>query len=246
MSRTRINPSSLLIVLLFLVAIIGGGWVVLRANGYRLLTNPVRFVKTGLISLRVHPDSQLSIYLNGKIQPSHQEDFGDLSPGRYTIKITSPGFKNWEQTVTIAAGQAIIRHDITLFYTAPTKEKITDPQQQAEYQPLIQDVSRFQHQLEIIGDEVWAGDELVTRYSSPITEAIWYPDETHILILVKNQLHVVEFPHGNDTPLFDLGTAQNVTFVPLDGGQKILVQTDGQLFLYTVTDPYSLIPLPSF
>ncbi len=246
MRRSRLPIWRILVALFFVGVGCAGIWTVIRANGYQILTSPVRVVKTGLISLRVHPDQEINIYLNGILQPPHKVDFTDLTPGRYTILITKPNFQNWEQTVNLTAGQAITNRDVTLYYTHPLITKVDDPTQIKQYAALVDNPSRYKRQIEVIGNEVWADDQLVTRYSSQVTEAMWAPGETHVLILVNNQLHSVELTQNTDTILFSLPEAKNVRYAPIAGGQKILVGADDQLFIYTVTEPYSLIPLPSF
>lgn len=247
MRRPKITTQAILVTIFFGCAFFLGTWTVIRANGYRLLVAPIRLVKTGLISLRVHPDEQVDIYLNGELQPQHQFDFNDLAPGRYSIKVTRAGYQNWERTVTVVAGQAIVDHDVTLYYQQPEVDQVSDPTELQQDRNLLADVGRFQWQLQTLGDEVWVRDQMLTRYSAPITQALWSPDETHVLILVNNQLHSVELTRGTDTILFDVPTtAKTVAYVPIAGGQKILVQIDDNVFVYTVTDPYSIIPLPSF
>ncbi len=213
------------------------------ANGYRLLTRPIRIVKTGVISLETHPTQGVNIYLNRELQPSGQTDFTALAPGRYAIRVEQPDFWPWETSVELDAGQAIRLEDIVLFYTDPLIETVTNSDLLGSYQTVLRKPEHFEYGLQILETELWAYDHFVTRYSLPIRQAVWLPDETHLLVLIASDLHILDLDGQNDRVLYTFPLdAQTIRFAPLAGGQKVLIEIDGTYLVLTITQPYSLLP----
>lgn len=235
----------LTIYVFFSLVILSSFWIIFRANGYRLMTSPIRIVKTSVISVDVHPKIGADIYINNNLQRVGLADFIDLAPGRYALRVEKGGYKSWETTVDLPAGQAVRFASLTLLYSEPKLLTLTPTEEQAAQSALDQ-IDRFQRGLQVFEGELWASDELVTRYSQPIKQAVWLPDEQHLLVLERTTLHYFDLESRQDTVLLTLPIANDVRFVPMAGGQKIALDLDGILSVYEITDPYSIVPLPSF
>lgn len=213
------------------------------ANGYRLLTNPLRLVKTGVISLEVHPAQGIMVQLNQQSAATSSTVYADLTPGRYTITVTRDQFFPWTTTVDLAAGKAVRLEDIVLFYREPIQEEIIETTRIAQFDAILRHPERFQYGLQILDNELWAFDHLVTRYSQPISSAYWLPDEAHVIASVAGDIHVMDLDGQNDRVILKVPPAtQVVRLAPISGGQKLVLDIDGLYQIYTVTEPYSFLP----
>lgn len=229
-----------------LTLIVSGSWILVRANGYQILLDPLRFVKTGVITVRVHPDNETTFTLNDVVIRGGRFDVADLTPGRYTLRLQRDQFVTWEETVELAAGQALRFEDIILFYENPETRLVTESEREI-MDDVLNSRDDFRSGLQIIGGEVWNEDELVTRYSTAVTDALWLPGRTHILAKVGQALHVLEKSGEQDIVLVQIPeTTENVRFAPLSGGAQLVVDLDGVYWLYDITLPKTLLHLPSF
>jgi hypothetical protein len=238
-------PYALVLVVFFGTVIGFAAWMLFQASGYRILQSPFRLVKTGLISLTVHPSEELVVTLNNEPVPVNHMTFSNLTPGRYVIKVTRPGFLPWEVTTSIAAGEAKSYPDILLFYEEPRHTPIPDDEAKI-FRDLLDHPERFQSGLQIQGSELWADDALVTRYSGLITTALWLPTKTHLLVLVDGLLHSIEVNGSHDTVLFSVPAGETIRFAPTAGGQKLVVESASGLETIDITTPFDRNPLPSF
>lgn len=238
-------PYALVLVIFFSFVFGSAGWLLFEASGYRVLRSPFRLVKTGLLSLSVHPAEKLTVTVNGQILPEGQLVLPDLSPGRYVIQIGREGFTTWQKTTEIVAGEAQTYSEIILFYDKPVRTPI--PVEETEiFKDLLLHPELFQAGLQILGNEVWADESLVTRFSSPITMAMWLPSKTHLLILADQKLRVVELDGTQDTILIKFKAEERVRFAPTTGGQKLVVESSAGLESVDITTPFGRGPLPSF
>ena len=110
------------------------------------------------------------------------------------------------------------------------------------YESVLSHPERFQAGLQVFGNEVWANEKLVTRYSEPVKQALWLPDNVHILIQLADSLHVVERTGGHDIILLAFAVDTPITrFAPLVGGEKLIIQSVGKLELLTITAPFGRV-----
>jgi len=232
--------------LFVLVLVLSGSWLLLRANGYTVLWEPFRLVKSGVISLRVHPSTDIAITINSVPQRAGQRDFPDLVPGRYTVRVEREEFSPWEKTVQIVGGDALRYEDVVLFYAEPAHRVVTESERSV-FEKVLASRADFRSGLQIFDNEIWNEDELVTRYSATVTDALWLPGRTHVLALVDNELHVLEKDGGQDLILATpAGLASDIQFAPISGGSELIVLADGQMEIYAITESKILLRLPTF
>ncbi|MFA4880513.1 MAG: PEGA domain-containing protein [Candidatus Doudnabacteria bacterium] len=87
-----------LIIFIFLLA---APLVCFYARGYRFDFHALEFTKTGTISIKTIPRGA-SIYLNNKLDPNLSPTKIDgLKPKDYTLKVTKPGYQDWQATLTV-------------------------------------------------------------------------------------------------------------------------------------------------
>lgn len=237
---------SLVLLFFFLVVTLLSGWLLFQASGLRILKDPVRIVKTGLISLRVHPRTDdLVVRLNGEVMPLGRFEFLNLAPGRYEIVVEYAGYHSWRNTTEIKPDEAKSFQTVVLFKTIP--EQLTVPSEdRLTYETILGHPERFQEGLQTIGGEIWAGDQLVTRFSQPVTQVLWFPDQAHVLALVDGVIHVLDRDGSNDVLLYQPEDHELIRFAPIAGGDQLVVETSQGMELLTITAPYSRVPLPSF
>lgn len=73
-----------------------------RGLTYNFATN--KFVKTGILAVRVTP-ANASIFLDGKIKRQSQGDIKFLVPDAYQVDIKNPGYNDWGKRLNVDAGQ---------------------------------------------------------------------------------------------------------------------------------------------
>lgn len=228
------------------VLALSGSWLLLRANGYTVLWAPFRLVKSGVISLRVHPSTELAITINNVLQRAGQRDFPDLVPGRYTVRVERQNFSAWEETVSIVGGDAQRYEDVILFYREPAHRPVTEAERSV-FDKVLASRADFRSGLQILENEIWNEDALITRYSTTVADALWLPGRTHVLALVGNELHILEDDGGQDRILATLsGEVSQIQFAPISGGSELIILADGQMEIYEITEPKTLLRLPTF
>lgn len=104
------------------------------ASGYRYSTE-FGFSRVGGLAISTAPSTETDIHVNGKLVKttslfSRSIFIQNLTPGKYTINVSKPGFRTWEKTVAVSpemvtALQAILVEDppiaekiLTASYTA--------------------------------------------------------------------------------------------------------------------------------
>lgn len=83
---------------------------VLYSQGYRFDQYKKIFIWSGSITVKSVPES-VNIYLNGELQPSGTLDMinssltiNGLRPGNYSLRVSAPGYADWEKTVEVHSG----------------------------------------------------------------------------------------------------------------------------------------------
>lgn len=96
--------------------------IIAYGRGYRLDLKKTQLRATGLLSATSDPVSA-QVYVDGKLKTATNTSF-NLSPGRYTIRITKEGHLAWEKPVEVL-GEVVSRADAFLFPTNPSLSPLT-------------------------------------------------------------------------------------------------------------------------
>lgn len=112
-------PLAIFIVLLFITTII-----VLFGRGYRLFFQKGEPVvgNTGLLNVASTPKGS-QVYVDGHLTTATDNTI-NLTPGKYTIKISKDGYADWQKDVQIVK-EVVTNIDATLYPIAPTLQSIS-------------------------------------------------------------------------------------------------------------------------
>lgn len=240
------RPHIAFLVIFFSIVLLIGIWLVFRGNGYRVLTNPLRFVRTGVISLHVDPRHDVTVELNRQRMPTGQFDYKDLIPGRYSIVVNRSGFTPWGETVDVQGGRLIRFSNIQLFYEEPKATSIIELADIETVKALFKDIERVESGIQIFGGEVWANDQFVSRYGSPVRQAVWLPGKHHLIVVLDKSIHVIEVTGGHDLQLITFENApKTLRVIPFAGGQKLAVEADDTYTTYEITTSTPFLNFPT-
>ncbi len=110
-------------LLTLLVIIAGAGLAIMLAKGYTFSSTQKQLVGTGIIAVSSTPDGAL-VYLDGHLINATDTTLSQLTPKKYTVKISKDGYIPWEKEVEVKAGLAT-EIKATLFPALPTIYPLT-------------------------------------------------------------------------------------------------------------------------
>lgn len=207
------------LVIAFLVL---GFFVVTYAAGYTVDFRNRQVSKTGLISLTVKtPDTQ--IYVNDKIVGNSTMVLRTLSPGAYKIEIKKQNFHDWSKTVELHEQEAVTLSNIILFRQDPLFESY-DSNVTVQGLAGLADLDS----IDISGGEIYQNDDLVTRLSTDIFGASWYPDHKHISFSSDGMFRIIDVDGSNMIELFKKDSNSPVIFV--SSGIFVIFEDKNQIF----------------
>jgi len=94
------------------------------ALGYKFNLRNFKFIKTGLIFIKTHPEGA-KVYLNDKLfSQTSPLSIPDLKPGVYRIKVEMEKHYPWKAEVDVEAGKVTRLDKIILFPLAPKLEQL--------------------------------------------------------------------------------------------------------------------------
>ncbi|MDD5059511.1 MAG: PEGA domain-containing protein [Candidatus Omnitrophica bacterium] len=98
---------------------VGLPFIIASALGYKFNPYNFKFIKTGLIYIKTHPEGA-RIYLNGKLVPEKSPaSITELTPGVYKLFIELENYYPWKAEVDVEAGKALRLDKIILFSLRP-------------------------------------------------------------------------------------------------------------------------------
>ncbi len=103
--------------------------IVLFTTGTRYDFKTHRFLKTGVLVAQTSPKGA-QIYLNGKYYGTTPKQIRFLSPGSYAIKISKPGYFDWQKRLEVNTQYVTYANlnlkSLILFFSSPQKTPISD------------------------------------------------------------------------------------------------------------------------
>ncbi len=229
---------SLVSVYLILAAVLIAG-----ANGYILNRRTWRFEQTGTIILATK-QTPAAVRVNTTkehVAKRSPVKLTYLLPGWYSVSVTKAGFVPWRKTFFLQPGQVIVESSVKLFSTISQPAPVS-----AENRKIWDRTMALQQfsDLDIRGSEIWVkpvirsypfigiGDNfaLVSRFSQPVQNARWTPDNAHIVFQLGKELRVIDRDGGNDLVLATLATSDAVAFGVTSDYQYLLFQDQGQIW----------------
>lgn len=210
-----------LIVSFTLVAV----FVLYEANGYRLNRQTWHLEMSGLIALDGLP-KQVEIKINGKVKSSVLPyKIAKALPGFYNIEVSKPGYSTWAKNIRITAGQAHEERKIYLYITNPVINLSTGNK---TVENIKNDAQKQASDLQIIDNEIWFQQKLVTRFSQAPQSVIMSDDRYHFIFQLNNEIRVIDLDGTNNVKLFDLPTAEKVPFA--DYSNKIFFANQDKIY----------------
>ena len=227
--RTRSLPQILVgqfIVILLIVAVSLS--FISYAQGYRFNVKNFRIIKTGVIYLITNPKNA-TVFINGR-EMSNKTPFSKVEyPGHYNIEIKAEGYHNWSETIHVRPEYVYSSKKIVLFRKDLLAQPLTDQNKIALLnQPVDSLATNPPYNLFVNSNEIWAYAKLVSRFSEPISKAIWYPDYEHILFQIGREIRVIECAGRNDTLLTTLPSDKPTSFALNYDGSELYFVDDGK------------------
>lgn len=198
--------------------------VILMANGYHLNLKTMKLQQTGMFVLEGNQN-------NVKLKTSGIDKIINLPyrikrilPGRYEIVLEKENYQTWSNVYELKGGQAIITQNITLYLSKPELINITTTDK-----AIIQLQNDYKNQingLTIKDTEILKDNRLVTRFSQPISVAIYDQNTNHVYYQTGDQLRVMESDGANNVLLITLKQNTPTYFVVSKNKLKYLDQSE--------------------
>ena len=207
-------------ILFALVFAICGFFVVTYAAGYKIDLTSRTISQTGMISVQADQDAK--IFVNDEQKGVAKLTLRSVQPGTYTVKVTKPGYFDWNKTIEVDPGGAEIINDVIQFKQNPTVAEFTDTS-----------TGLFKSLPDTDGLVVSSGTILqngnfVTRFQTDVTGVCWYPDRRYVAFSADNKLKIIEIDGTNLIDLLDKKSTSPVLFV--NSGRSVIYESDGKSF----------------
>jgi len=209
------------------------GIIAAYAGGYRIELSERKITQTGQIALSYTPKDAIAL-IGGEIYTSNIPLKAEQkNPGEYVIEVSKQGYKTWKKSVKLEAGQTLHYTSIVLFYDNPVIDDTTYASDDALLSQLDQEYSNSNFTI-INKNELWYGDNLVTRYSTDIYKPSLYPDNQHISLITGGKFHIIDTDGSNDQALFDINEQSKYVFI--NNGTSVLIQDQDSVKVYHIRD----------
>lgn len=220
MKRVNIN-GILWRLLLIIIFIVLAFFVIGYASGYGLDIKSKTVYRTGIIEVQPQP-KECDIYLNDE-KVSSGEYRGNLLPGNYDIKITKNGYFDYNDSVYLSKGQAIILNQVQLFLKDPKIEKFSENSFKNELSKVAETDG-----LMTTRGEIYQNDNFVTRYSSDLYSPSWFPNRRLISFTKDNRLHLLSIESNYDVDILEKDSKTPAVFV--NSGRTVIYENKGELY----------------
>ncbi|PIS07604.1 hypothetical protein COT78_02810 [Candidatus Berkelbacteria bacterium CG10_big_fil_rev_8_21_14_0_10_43_13] len=227
--RTRLLPKILFgqSIVAFIVILMSLG-VIFYAEGYRFDFSTFRVVKTGVLYLKFQPRN-VTISVNDLRQEESSSFVENLTPGLYHVSVDKSGYVSWKLGLQVRSQSVNEFSDIILFRSKIPVSDLTDPDKIGILtEPTEVLASNAPDQLLYNEYEIWVGNQLVTRFASPVQGAVWYPDLAHIVYQQGKEIRLIESNGQNDTALVKLSSDTPTIFAIGSRGSELYFQDDGK------------------
>ncbi len=204
-------------------------FLIYYVQGYRVDWNEMKLIKTGVVVLFSEPMPD-EIIINGEKQEVDDNFAMSLQPGHYDVEINKEGYTTWQRTLNVDSKIVVSQKDIVLFISDATVSELTNQKNiDLINVPDTTLVEFAPEELNTNGHEIWVNGKLVTRFSKDVSNVKWYPDMSHIMYQMDDEIRVIEATGYNDTLLVKLSSSSPSRFA-IGGKGKELYFTDNNLY----------------
>ena len=210
--------------------VIIASFLVIYSLGYKINLTSRKIIKTGLIVLSVNPLPD-KITVNGKDVAAKEDVAIPLEAGNYDVRVYKDGYQEWNVRSEVKAELVNYYKYIELFKSNVQLVETSDSTVvSALNSPSSVLAVNAPKGLSNNDYEIWIQQKLVTRFSTPISQVAWFPDNHHIIFLRDNAVHIIDEAGNNDKTLVELPGSENSRFLLVDKGQKIYVLSGGKYY----------------
>lgn len=190
------------------------------AEGFRFNWKNLKVIKTGIIHLVSFPKGG-DVYINGKSTSKKTPFSKNLTAGYYNIKITKSGYISWTSAVKIEPELVVDYKNIILIRENIDARELEDPKK-IDLLDSPEDELAAKNSLLYYNDyELWQGNNLITRFSTPIFKAVLYPDQNHVVYQRGDEIRIIEINGTNDILLVKLHDKIATKFIISSKGDEI-------------------------
>lgn len=197
--------------------------------GYEINWKTLSIKHSGIIYLSYSP-KDAKVMIDGK-----QYDQGspfDIKKfaGNYDLVVEKDSYISWSQVAKVENDRVVSFRNISLFRENPKISEITDTDSinsiNAPYDSLVSNPSGG---LFASDYEIWIGNQLITRFSTPISGVIWYPGNEYLGFQQANQIRIIKKDGTNDNLLVTFGSGSKTKFIFSWDGASLLYR-DGEKY----------------
>jgi len=209
-----------------IIFIVTAFFVVSYAAGYKVDLVNRKIKQTAMLDIQTRV-KESEILVNGELKGAGSVIVRDLEPGNYEIKVQKPGYHDWIKTVELKSGQAETLNDIALFLLEPKIEEFKGDIKSESISQLaeIEDIR-------VNSGEVFQNGNLITRLSSDVKGACWYPDRRYVAFTAENKLNIIEIDGTNRIEVLDKKSDSPVVFV--NSGVSVIYESEGKIYRATI------------
>jgi len=212
--RTKRLPQIITSQLIFtIIVVIVSLLLIAYGLGYRYDYKAFRVLKTGILVVQGPPNDAV-VHVNKTLGKLSQNKFSkSLAPGVYTVEVTKNNFVTWHESLRVESSSINLYDDVVLFLSAPIISDLTDTKKIAQLEAPEDILADSNNDFSVRGYEIWIGDQMTTRLSTPVLRAIRYTDMSHVVYQQGDEIRVIENNGGNDTLLVKLSSPAATKFV---------------------------------
>jgi len=180
--------------------LIAGGYLLMTAQGWVIDVNNLSVVKTGALFLKFSPDDAIPT-INNKT-PQHTSSgiiqsgilIKNLTPGNYVVKLSKPGYEDWEKNLSVKSGLVTAASQIKLWPNSVSTKPII-AEQIKNFWSTNKGIVYQRDDNKIIFDKlVLRGKDVVLAdYESELIITI--EDKNYFLINLDNPLTAINLSH---------------------------------------------------
>jgi hypothetical protein len=212
-----------------LIIVVASLSLVFYGFGYEIDWKNFSIKHTGIIYLSFQP-KDADVYIENEKKSESSPFDANLLPGHYNVSIRHDGYHSWNSSIVIEADKVLSIKNVVLFMENPKISQVTEESEiNAINTPYDTLVKNPQGDLTSNSYEIWVGNDLVTRYSAPILNVIWYPGREYIAYQQGSAIRIINRNGTNDVKLVDL--PDNLT-------SKFIFSWDGAYLLYKDSEGY--------
>ncbi|MEI6499103.1 MAG: PEGA domain-containing protein [bacterium] len=207
--------------------------IIYYAQGYRFNYRNFRIIKTGIVNVTSTP-RDAEVFVDGKIKSKKTPYYVNLTAGPHTVSIKKEGYYDWQTTYMVEAEMVNVSKNILLIKNNISPQVLTDTKKLAAlHAPVDMLAKKLSNDLSYSDYEIWVEDDLIARFSTPISHVVWLPDYAHIVYQQGNQIRVIEASGQNDTLLIEMKNS-NITNIVFGEKYTEMYYTDGDVDMVAV------------